>query len=134
MLDDMAQGFLEREEPEDGWLVLADPDPVGLAYVAREKLTEGTWNMYLIAVHADQQRKGYGSELVTELENRLRELGARILIVETSGLEQFELTWRFYRRNGYDEEGRIRDFYQDGDDKVIYRKRLQADDPAARRY
>lgn len=43
-----------------------------------------------------------------------------------SGLDSFELTRSFYRKNGYDEEARIRDFYRAGDDKIVFRKALDA--------
>jgi ribosomal protein S18 acetylase RimI-like enzyme len=52
--------------------------------------------------------------------------GARVLLVETSGLPSFERTRAFYRKCGYDEEARIRDFYKAGDDKIVYRKMLDA--------
>jgi hypothetical protein len=46
----------------------------------------------------------------------------RTPLVESSGLASFERTRAFYRKNGYDEEARIHDFYQAGDDKIVYRK------------
>jgi len=54
----------------------------------------------------------------------LRNKDGRILIVETSGLESFGATRAFYRKNGYDEEARIRDFYNPGEDKIVFRKVL----------
>ena len=59
-----------------------------------------------------------------------RALGAqdqRILIVETSALPEFERTRSFYTHIGYIEEGRVRDYWASGDDLVIFRKHLQAD-------
>ncbi len=53
--------------------------------------------------------------------------GGRMLLVETSGLPDFERTRAFYRKCGYEEEARIRDFYAAGDDKVVFRKVLNAD-------
>jgi ribosomal protein S18 acetylase RimI-like enzyme len=50
--------------------------------------------------------------------------GERLLLVETSGLASFERTRAFYRKCGYNEEARIRDFYKAGDDKIVYRKGL----------
>ena len=128
MLDQMVQQFLTGNEPTEFWLVLTNPQPVGVAYVAPEKLTDGTFNLLLIAIHPEQQGKGSGTQLITEVEKRLSELGARILLIETSGLEGFDLTRRFYLKNGYEFEGRIRDYYQDGDDKLIFRKSLLAPD------
>ncbi|MFL0692979.1 MAG: GNAT family N-acetyltransferase [Agrobacterium tumefaciens] len=124
MLDEMVHQFLNDNEAKELWLVLTNPQPLGVAYVAPEKLTDGTFNLQLIAVHPQQQGKGFGAELVAEVEKRLRALGARILLVETSGVDEFEPPRRFYLKNGYELEGRIRDFYQEGDDKVIFRKSL----------
>lgn len=53
--------------------------------------------------------------------------GGRMLLVETSGLPDFERTRRFYMKCGCEEEARIRDFYTTGDDKVVFRKVLNMD-------
>jgi RimJ/RimL family protein N-acetyltransferase len=50
--------------------------------------------------------------------------GERILLVETSGLPEFERTRAFYAKHGYEEEARIREFYRAGEDKVVFRKAL----------
>lgn len=49
---------------------------------------------------------------------------ARVLLVETSELPEFERTRAFYRTNGYAEETRIREFYAAGEDKVVFWKAL----------
>ena len=61
---------------------------------------------------------------MTSLENQLQAAGHRILIVDTSGTADFELTRRFYEKLNYHKEAVIRDFWADGDDKVTYWKRL----------
>ena len=38
--------------------------------------------------------------------------------------EKFAATRAFYRKNGYEEEARIREFYNPGEDKIIFRKAL----------
>lgn len=50
----------------------------------------------------------------------------RMLIVETSGLPSFSGTRAFYVKCGCEEEGRIRDFYAAGEDKIVFRKVLRA--------
>ncbi len=87
-------------------------------------MTQGTWNLLLLAVHPNQQRQGVGAALMHRVEAMLEALGQRILLVETSGLPAFAGTRAFYGRIGYLEEARIRDYYQAGDDKIVFRKTL----------
>lgn len=123
MLDDMMAEYFNNEN-EHFWLTDDDGGPVGIAYYAPERLTEGTWNLYLIAIHPDRQGQGRGGALLRYVEQQLRVRGERVLLVETSGLPDFEFQRAFYRKCGYDEEARIRDFYKAGEDKVIFRKAL----------
>ncbi len=108
------------------WIVYDDGEPIGVAYYAPEPYTYGTWNLYFIAVHPDRQGEGCGAKLLQYLEQTLRARGERLLLVETSGLPNFERTREFYRKHGYEEEARIREFYKAGDDKIIFRKALTA--------
>jgi hypothetical protein len=56
------------------------------------------------------------------VETWLRERNQRLLIVETAGTEEFEYVRKFYRENGFEMEGTIRDFYDAGVDKIVFRK------------
>ncbi len=127
MLDDMLAPYFQQVQASPHfWLTDDENGPVAVAYYAAERMTEGTWNLYLIAVHPQHQGKGRGSALLRQVEAELTERGERVLLVETSGLPEFGRTRAFYHGNGYNEEARIRDFYQAGEDKVIFRKVLGA--------
>ncbi len=119
------QHFSDKDETQDIWLTDYDNEPVGIAYIAPERMTEGTWNLYLIAVHPDQQKQGRGKALLSYVEQMLIERGERILLVETAGTDDFEYVRAFYRQNGYEEEARIREFYTAGVDKIVFRKALK---------
>ena len=88
-------------------------------------MTDGTWNLYLLAVHPDYQGRGRGSALVRQVEQDLRRVGARVLLIETSGVPGFAVQRAFYAGLGYHEEARIREFYAAGDDKIVYWKLLR---------
>jgi ribosomal protein S18 acetylase RimI-like enzyme len=118
------QHFRDETNSQDLWFTDDDNELVGVAYVAPERMTEGTWNLYLIAIHPDRQKQGRGSALLSYVEKILTDRGERVLLVETSGVEDFEYVRAFYRKSGYDEEARIREFYRAGDDKIIFRKAL----------
>lgn len=125
LLDDMTNDYFSNEETTDIWLTKeVDHVPIAVAYCAPERMTEGAFNLYLIAVDKNLQGKGIGAEIMTYVENLLLENGARILIVETSGLPEFELTRKFYDQLGYTREAVIREFYQEGEDKVVFWKKL----------
>ena len=112
-------------ETEAFWLTChLEGEAVGLCYTVPEELADGTWNMLALAVRPDLQGKRLGQALVQAAEVHLKEKGQRILIVDTSGTDDFALTRTFYAQNGYDEEARVRDFWADGDDKVVFRKAL----------
>jgi ribosomal protein S18 acetylase RimI-like enzyme len=117
--------FSDKDETQDIWLTDYDNEPVGIAYIAPERMTEGTWNLYLIAVHPDRQKQGRGKALLGYIEQMLMERGERILLVETAGTDDFDYVRKFYRQNGYEEEARIREFYTAGVDKIVFRKALK---------
>ncbi len=126
MLDEMTAPFLSDPSSEEFWLVAEDREPVGVAYCAPERMTQGTWNTLLIAVEPSRHGQGLGRRIMAEVEAALKARGHRLLLVETSADPAFEGTRGFYRRLGYGEEARIRDFYRAGEDKVVFRKDLTA--------
>lgn len=125
MLPDMLSGFLSGDGSESVWMTAEeDGNAIGFCFASPEALTEGTWNMLAIAVLPAKQGGGAGSAMVSALEKHLAEQGNRILIADTSGTDDFAQTREFYRKNGYTEEARIRDFWAAGDDKVVFWKAL----------
>jgi ribosomal protein S18 acetylase RimI-like enzyme len=124
LLDDMTRDYLALPDGPDIWLTVDLAGPIGVAYLAPERMTDGTWNLYLIAVDPGAQGRGHGTAILRHVEALLAARRQRILLVETSGLPEFAATRGFYRANGYDAEGRIRDFYAAGEDKVIFRRAL----------
>ena len=116
----------QSKDPSEIWMTTEiEGRAVAFCYAAPEPLTDGTWNMLAIGVRGDRQGDGIGGELTRALESQLRADGHRILIADTSGAEDFARTRAFYRKQGYTEESRIRDFWAAGDDKVTFRKALQ---------
>ena len=119
-LDDM---FTEQTEHEF-WLTYDADHPVAVAYCAPEPMTNGTFNLLLIAVHRNSQSEGVGQKMMAFVEDKLRRKSVRVLLVETSGTEDFIRTRSFYEKLGYECEARIRDYYDVNDDKIVYRKAL----------
>lgn len=87
-------------------------------------LTRGTYDLYWIATHSKYRGLGYGQALMREVERCVAGESGRLLVVETSSRESYSNTIRFYRNLGYQQTSGIRDFYDVGDDKIIFVKRL----------
>jgi ribosomal protein S18 acetylase RimI-like enzyme len=98
---------------------------IGFAYYAPAAMTDRTWYLYWIAVSKYLQAQGIGSVLLRYVEEDIRHNRGRLLLIETSSLSSYELTRRFYRKQGYEQIALLRDYYTDGDDMVIFCKRLE---------
>lgn len=105
-------------------IVDADDEPMGVAYYEPALATDGTWYLTMIGVRRGDQGQGRGAALLRHVEERLRADDQRLLLVETSGLPAFDRTRAFYRKCGYEQEARVRDYYEPGDDMVLFRKSL----------
>jgi ribosomal protein S18 acetylase RimI-like enzyme len=101
-----------------------DGQMFGFAYWAPAAMTDRTWYLYWIAVRKQRQAGGIGGELMQHVEDEIRQAGGRVLFIETSGLPHYELTRRFYAKLGYGQTAILADYYSDGDDMVVFRKRL----------
>jgi ribosomal protein S18 acetylase RimI-like enzyme len=120
LLRSMAEPWLSGQS-DHHWLTARDRQtPIGFAFAEPERMTEGTFNLLAIAVLPSKQSRGAGKALVTSLMQRLRDNGGRILLVETSSLDAYARTRSFYTEQAFTREARIRDFYQDGEDKIVY--------------
>ena len=84
--------------------------------------TDGTYDLYWIAVHPHVQGNGAGKKLLQFAEDRARDEGARLMIIETSSVSDYENTRAFYTHSGYKQLALISDFYRPGDHKIIYGK------------
>lgn len=126
-VSEMLNGYLDGSlGDEQFWVVDDDAGFAGAAYYASERMTNGTWNLYMLVVHPERQGEGRGASLVRYVEQALAARGERLLLIETLGTEEFAPQRAFYTKLGYEEEARIRDFYAAGGDKVIFRKALAA--------
>ncbi len=127
-VEDVMHSSVDGEMEHHTWLVLEDElqQIVAATYYAPEPFANRMWNMYFLGVLPGRQGDGSGAALVKHVEAVLRAAGERVLIIETSGVESFAPTRAFYRKQGYTEEARIREFYGPNDDKVVFWKALYA--------
>jgi len=116
-----------HDPPRSGYHVfVAEIDELVVGYICYgpTPLTEGTWDVYWLAVAPNQQSQGIGKSLLALAEGSIKEGRGRIVVIETSSKQEYEASGRFYRAQGYELACRIADFYAPGDDKLIFLKRL----------
>lgn len=116
-----------RDPLGSGYHVLVaevDSSIVGYICYGPTPMTEGTWDIYWLAVAPEEQGQGIGTALLSSAEAKIKEAQGRLAIIETSSRPQYERTRRFHHRQGYEVVGHIPDFYAPGDGKLIFQKRL----------
>jgi len=117
--------YLNDPDQKDYRIAVAeDSDSVIHAYACwgPVPLTRGTYDLYWIATHPNSRSRGFGQALMNFVECNVSEHQGRLLAVETSAKESYQSTIRFYRSLGYEEVSRIKDFYDVGDDRLIFVK------------
>ncbi len=87
-------------------------------------LTDGVYDLYWIVVDPALQGKGIGRILIRYVEKDVLDRGGRMILIETSSLETYGATIRFYEKSGYFLAARIKNFYRIGDDKLVFQKDL----------
>jgi D-alanine-D-alanine ligase len=102
--------------------------PIGWSCHGRVPLTDGTYDLYWIAVHPEYQRQRVGRILLAEIERQLGQAGGRWLLAETSSIAAYEKTRGFYEKAGFTIVGDVADFYRAGDGRITYGKRLGIND------
>jgi len=119
--------FLNNKKQQDYIIYVAESEVkevVGYVCYGPTPATEGTYDLYWIAVSPNVQGKGIGKELLTFTENEILQQNGRLIIIETSSQPKYLPTQQFYIKNNYRIDAQIKDFYRPGDDRLIFVKRL----------
>jgi len=126
LADEVIEAYLFNPAESGYFVLVAEIDSKIAGYVCYgpTPITEGTWDLYWIAVDHEMQGHGVGKKLMEAAEEEIRKAKGRLILVETSSKPGYEKTNAFYQRIGYKEICRIKDFYMIGDDQITYEKRF----------
>lgn len=86
--------------------------------------TKNRYDLYWIIVDNSYKRAGIGKKLLAATEKLIAGMGGKKLYIETSSREPYIGTRDFYVSCGYTTEAVFNDFYDDGDNKIVYVKDL----------
>lgn len=125
--EEVCDNFLKDPAGSGYHIFVAEIDSIVVGYICYgpTPLTEGTWDIYWIAVVPEQQGRGIGKNLLSFAENKIKESYGRLVLIETSTKPEYEKTIQFYHSRGYKSVCHIPDFYAPGDGKLILQKRLR---------
>jgi ribosomal protein S18 acetylase RimI-like enzyme len=125
-VDELLQEYLAKGQASQYFFLSCriDGQVAGFACYGPRSLTQGTFDLYWIGTAPSAQRRGVGAALIRQVEQNVRALGGRLLIVETSSQPDYEPARRFYDAHGYRREAVIADFYSVGDSLVLYSRKL----------
>ena len=87
-------------------------------------MTQGTFDLYWIAVDPDFQKQGAGSTLLRFLEEVVGGEGGRLILADTSTIPHYEKTQKFYLKNGFQEVAKVPDYYHPGNDRITFCKKV----------
>lgn len=106
--------------------ILVERDDRLLGYACFGKIdgTDGSFDLYWIAVEPEAQGQNLGRLILERAEDAMRSMGAISVYADTSSTDKYRSTRGFYLSTGFHEQARLEDFYRKGDGKVIYEKAL----------
>jgi len=113
--------LMDQEHSEYKFLFAeVDGKPVSYTCYGHIMGTEAGYDLFWIVTHNDHRGKGIGKIILEKTHEIIKGLGGKYVIAETSGLDKYAPTRNFYLNFGYKLEAEIRDYYKDGDAKMVY--------------
>ncbi|MFH2144040.1 MAG: GNAT family N-acetyltransferase [Bacteroidota bacterium] len=116
----------EKGESAGYKFVFAEINNETVAYVCFGLIpcTLVSYDLYWIACHEKFRGKGLGKILLEKCEEIVKSLRGKAIYIETSSKEIYEPTRNFYIKNNYDLMHTYPDFYDIGDNKLVYVKSI----------
>ena len=123
----LAEEKLDQKDASSYRFVFAEDDERVLGYTCYGLVpaTAYSYDVYWIVVSDDLRGQGVGKLLMAETEQLIRQSGGRQIYAETSSREQYKPTQKFYEACGFHQEAFLKNFYNEGDSKIIYAKALK---------
>ncbi len=125
---ELFDGYL-RDPLQSGYNFLSDRDPdtgavLGFACWGPTSLSRGAADLYWIATAREAQGRGVAAGLFRAVEAATRAAGRWLIVIWTSSRPTYDAARGFYQRMGCELSLQLADFYDRGDDLVVFVRRL----------
>jgi GNAT superfamily N-acetyltransferase len=97
---------------------------IGASCVAENDQKTGGYSWDYVVVHREYRRWGIAASLFEQLLDYLRQASARYLMTYTCSLPEYKTIRRLFERNGFQLIGQCPDYYFEGEDRLIYWRRI----------
>lgn len=126
VVDDLLRDHLDAAGHDDHRCLVVEDDGsvTAVVYAEERPAADRVWELTMLGVRPERQGRGDGTALLGAIERDLSASGVRLLVVETSATAQYDSARRFYTARGYEQVATVQDYWADGDDLVVFRKRL----------
>ena len=88
-------------------------------------MTERCYDLYWLKVDEACSRKAVGGTLLGFMEEFVAREGGRRIYVETSSTAPYQVARSFYEKHGYQLVCSLKDFYREGDHKMVFMKEVR---------
>jgi len=89
-------------------------------------MTYRCYDLYWLKVDEASSGKGVGGTLLAFMEEFMAREGARRIYVETSSTAPYQAARSLYEKHGYQLVCSLKDFYREGDHKMIFMKEVSS--------
>lgn len=97
---------------------------IGAVGICENERGNGGYYLDYFAVHKKYRKQKIGTRLLKKSETFVSSLHGRFILVDTGDTKDFEPARRFYEKNGYIQVGHIPEYYDVGDGRIDYYKKL----------
>ena len=125
---ELFDGYL-RDPIQSGYNFLSDRDPdtgavLGFACWGPTSLSRGAADLYWIATAREAQGRGVAAGLFEAVMAAARAAGRWLIVIWTSSQPHYAPARNFYQRMGCELALQLADFYDHGDDLMVFVRRL----------
>ncbi|MBN2423143.1 GNAT family N-acetyltransferase [Candidatus Woesearchaeota archaeon] len=99
-----------------------------VGFVGLEHTIQDVGFISWIAVKRRLQGKGYGKLLLKFAMGKAQEQGCKVLCIKGGSLASFKKANRLYEELGFKGKFKIKDYWADGDDLILWYQKLHPDD------